>query len=442
MPEADMEATIDDQRNRYGHWRNSAFTSSWLLYAGYYLCRKDVRHLQMLPGANPSLGEVANLLFVFGLTYTLGHIIAGTVADRRGARMPALIGGLLSAVSTAGMVAVHSHRAVLALQMLNGLGQGCGFPALANLLASWFALRERSTVMAWWSASYSLGGVIATGIAVWCATTPLLFPALGWRRSYLLPSLLLAMLSLYFFWTTRDDPERAGLPPIRKDIDEADAKIAAGWQSVLRNREVRIIAAMYFFLKMTRYALLFWLPLYLVQTVHYSDSLASSTSALFELAGFVGAILATYVSNRYFQQRRYPVAAVMLFALGFMSMIEPLVSIMGWWASAASISFMGMLIYGPDALMVSIATMESVPRRLTGRATAFVNGVGSIGQMVSPYLVTRFAHHYGWDNLFNLLLVTSLVAGGIMALHWNRTNSGSNEGTLQNAKKNLALNTA
>lgn len=174
---------------------------------------------------------------------------------------------------------------------------------------------------------------------------------------------------------------------------------------------------------MTRYALLFWLPLYLVQKVHYSDSLAGSTSALFELFGFVGAVLATYISNRYFEERRYPVAAIMLFALGFMSLLEPLVSTLGWWASAASISFMGILIYGPDALMVSTAVLESVPSSVSGRAIAFVNGVGSVGQVFSPYLVTRFAHHYGWDNLFNLLLVTSLISAGIMARYWNYSNA-------------------
>jgi sugar phosphate permease len=411
------------QKARYNHWRNSAFSSSWLLYAGYYLCREDVKVLQMLPGEKPELGAIANLLFAFGLAYTVGHMIAGTLADKKGARITALIGGLLSAASTAAMILAHSHGSLLALQMLNGLGQGCGFPSLARLLSSWFARRERSTVLAWWSASYSLGGVIATGLTAWCATTPLLLPSLGWKRSYLLPSLLLTAITLYFYKTTRDEPEDVGLLPLSKD---GDSTTKTGWRSILRNRDIRTIAAMYFFLKMTRYALLFWLPLYLVQTVHYSDSLAGSTSSLFVLFGFVGAVMATYVSNRYFQARRYPIAAVMLFALGFMSLMEPLFSSMGWWASAISISLMGILVYGPDALMVSTAVLESVSHREAGRAIAFVNGVGSIGQMFSPYLVTRFAHHYGWDNLFNLLLITSLIPAVVMARKWNQGNPGSN----------------
>lgn len=377
----------------------------------------------MLPGSTHNLGDVANLLFVFGLAYTIGQMIAGTLADKKGARITALVGGLISAASTAAMVLLHSHGPLLALQLLNGLGQGCGFPALAKLLSSWFGRKDRSTVMAWWSASYSLGGVIAGGLGAWCATTPLLLPSLGWKRSYLLPSLLLALVTLYFYKTTKDEPKDVDLPPL---LDDEGETIHSGWRSILSNSNIRTIAAMYFFLKMTRFTLLLWLPLYLVQKVHYSDGLAGSTSALFELFGFIGAMLATYISNRYFQARRYPVAAMMLFALGFTSLMEPLVSMMGWWASAVSISLMGFLVYGPDTLMVSTAVLESVPHREAGRAIAFVNGIGSAGQMLSPFLVTRFAYHYGWDNLFNFLLATSLVAAAIMASKWNQSNAGSN----------------
>jgi sugar phosphate permease len=176
---------------------------------------------------------------------------------------------------------------------------------------------------------------------------------------------------------------------------------------------------MYFFLKMTRYALLFWLPLYLVQTTHVSRNRAASTAALFEFFGFAGALLAVHLSIRHFNSRRYPVAAIMLFALGFLALVQPLITTMGWWVSAISVAAMGLLVYAVDALMVSVAVLESVPLSCSARAIAAVNGSGSVGQMLSPLLVTWFARHYGWDNLFNLFLVTSLIAAAIVAPRWN-----------------------
>jgi sugar phosphate permease len=120
---------------------------------------------------------------------------------------------------------------------------------------------------------------------------------------------------------TRDDPQSVGLAPIGElaASNERDGKVLSGWWTVLANSHIRTIAAMYFFLKMTRYALLFWLPLYLVQTTHLSNNRAASTAALFEFFGFAGALLAVHLSIRYFNSRRYPVAAIMLFALGFFS---------------------------------------------------------------------------------------------------------------------------
>jgi len=39
--------------------------------------------------------------------------------------------------------------------------------------------------------------------------------------------------------------------------------------------------------------------------------------------------------------------------------------------------------------------------------------------MFSPLLVTWFARHYGWDNIFNLFLITFMIAAGIVAPRWN-----------------------
>jgi sugar phosphate permease len=411
----------DSQSARYSHWRSAAFSSTWLLYAGYYLCRENLRTVRTLPGAPPAQDDLTGLLFNFALAYVLGHIVSGTLADLKSARKVALTGGLLSAISTAAMLFVHAPHALLALQLLNGFAQGLGFPALCRMLAVWFRRAERPNVLAWWSASYSLGGVLAASLTLWCATTQLIMPSWGWQRCFIFPPILLALISGWFYLATRDDPQSVGLAPIGEleASNERDGKVLSGWWTVLANSHIRTIAAMYFFLKMTRYALLFWLPLYLVQTTHLSNNRAASTAALFEFFGFAGALLAVHLSIRHFNSRRYPVAAIMLFALGFLALVQPLVSTLGWWVSAVSIAAMGLLVYAVDALMVSVAVLESVPLACSARAIAAVNGAGSVGQMLSPLLVTWFARHYGWDNLFNLFLITSLMAAAIVARRWN-----------------------
>jgi sugar phosphate permease len=360
------------------------------------------------------------------MSYAIGHIVAGTAADIVGSRRIALLGGLISASSTVAMLFAHTLHILLAVQLLNGFGQGFGFPALSRMLAVWFSRSERPPVLAWWSASYSLGGALAASITLWFATTHFLAAFWDWRRCFVLPPLLLVLLSLYFYWSTQDQPEDVGLASLSTE-DAMEEKnvggILRGWWVVLSNPEIRTISAMYFFLKMTRYALLFWLPLYLIQTSHASKSRAASAGTLFELFGFAGALLSVHLSARYCNSRRYPVAAMLLFGLGFLALLQPLIANLGWWASAVSICTMGLLVYAVDALMVSVTVLEVVPLACSARAIATVNGVGSIGQMFAPLVVTWFAHHYGWDNIFNLFLTTSLIAAAIVAPRWNEGSS-------------------
>jgi MFS transporter, OPA family, glycerol-3-phosphate transporter len=413
----------------YNRWRSAVFNSSWLLYAAYYLCRENLNTVLSLPGVRAGQDALAKLLFTFALAYVFGHIFSGTITDLRGPRRIALTGGLVSAAATTAMAFTHNLHNLLILQLLNGFGQGLGFPALAKMLATWFSRRERPVVLAWWSASYSLGGGLAAGVALW-VLTPNLVSIWGRKQCFMLPPLLLTLLSLYFYLSTRDKPEDVSLEPlgVTDAVEEREAEgVLRGWWMVLSNGNIRTISAMYFFLKMTRYALLFWLPLYLVQTSHISNNRAMSSGALFELFGFAGALFAVHLSTRYCNSRRYPVATMFLFGLGFLSLLQPLIVNLGWWASAISICAMGLMVYAVDALMVSIVVLETVPLSCAARAVAAVNGSGSVGQMFAPLLVTWFSHRYGWENIFNLFLVTFMIAAVIVAPRWN---DGPRETTL------------
>jgi sugar phosphate permease len=56
-----------------------------------------------------------------------------------------------------------------------------------------------------------------------------------------------------------------------------------------------------------------------------------------------------------------------------------------------------------------------VPDALHGRATGLVNAIGSVGQILSPFLVTVFVSHLGWTELFDLFVFFAIVAGIICA---------------------------
>ena len=63
---------------------------------------------------------------------------------------------------------------------------------------------------------------------------------------------------------------------------------AKAWKEVLATREVWSIGVAYFCLNLTRYTLLFWLPLYLVERLNYTIAEAGYRSASYEISDLWG----------------------------------------------------------------------------------------------------------------------------------------------------------
>lgn len=413
---------VDHRQARWSQWRFRVFAAAWMLYAAYYFCRKNFSVVMPMMARTSHYGnfDLAQLVFVFSLAYAIGQFTAGALGDRFGGKFTGIMGAAVSASCTAAMAAVsNDHSALLLLQVGNGLGQGCGWTACLKVLGAWFERKERGTVLAWWGTCYVLGGFLATVFATFSATQMFFATGLGWRRGFLFPSVVLGGAAIAFAWLARNAPPDAGLPATVDEPEDAMADQGSAWEAA-RTPEVWILAGMYFFLKITRYSLLFWLPLYLVQRMQYSEEWAGYTSSLFELVGFSGALIAGYISDRLMHGRRYPVGASMLFLLAAWLLIHPVIGRMGPAAMACSISMLGILVYGPDLLMSGPASIDAVPRQHAARAAGIVNGVGSFGQLISAYAVAMIVSRFGWDQLFTFFLLCAAAAGGLLTLRWNK----------------------
>jgi sugar phosphate permease len=394
--------------------RSQVFLSAWVLYAGYYICRKDIS-----PTTGPGISHLALSLICFGSAYAIAQFAGGMLADTVGARRTALAGAGISILCTS-LLAFHSLPTLELLLLLgNGLGQGLGWPSMLRLIGQWFRRGERDRVLGWWSTSYILGGVLATALTAWLVVHTRVVAATGFEPAYLVSSAVLLFAALFFFFGTSHLQQ-----PAAPDSQFASSTLAgiaakrtqaAAWRQILANRRIQVISLVYFFLKMTRYTLLFWLPLYLTSSLGYSQHSAEHFASYFELLGFLGPLAAAYAIQHWFGERRMVLGAGMLFALAFICLLHPVLASSGWFGTVVSISLMGMLIYGADVLMSAMAVLDAVPDELHGRAAGFVNGIGSIGQTLSPFLVTIFVLHFGWTKLFDLFVFFALVAGGVSA---------------------------
>lgn len=179
--------------------------------------------------------------------------------------------------------------------------------------------------MGLWCTNYAIGGLVASPFAGLMAGA---YCFDNWRFAFFMPALALFIVAVLFFFLQKNRPEDVGLPPIdeyKENKEKAKTKsIRSGkkdednWKyvlMVLKSKTVWALAMVYFFLKPTRYAILFWGPKYINETFGSGVTESSFISALFELGGPIGALLAGYVSDTVFKSKRMPVIILPLIAL-------------------------------------------------------------------------------------------------------------------------------
>jgi sugar phosphate permease len=431
LPLLPAAATPLKQSARYWRWR--IFIITWVTYAGFYLCRKNISVVMPLLQQERGYtnGQLAKFIFGYSLFYTVGQFICGLLSDRFGTRV--VVGtGLFVVVAANILLGFGSSLGWLVfMACLAGAGQSTGWSGLVKTMACWFSPKERGVVMAWWCTNYVLGGFFATVFATFVATSVWLIPRWGWRRGFWIPGLLLFAIALIYVFFVRNNPSDVGLPEVEDEPTPAppsasgvDAPVAVGasrsvMREVLADPTLWLIGAMYFFLILTRYAFLFWLPLYMTQHLKYSPEDAGYTSSLYELVGFLGAIIAGYASEKIFDSRRFPVGALMLWGLALTSLILPRLSAMGHLWNAVGISLVGIMTYGPDTLMSGAAAQDVGSKEGAATASGFIDGIGHLGMIASPFVVAFVTAHYSWDILFYLFVVLSVIAGALLATKWN-----------------------
>ena len=367
--------------------------------------------------------DYASIIFVYSLVYTIGQFVNGYLSDTFGPRKVVTVGLFLAAIGNLFLGMTFSAGVVIFLIAANGYGQSTGWSGLIKNMTPWFRRTERGIVMSWWSTCYVTGGFLATIFATYVAFDMDFLANLGWKRGFIFPSLILVVIAFVYLLFTRNNPQDVGLPKIVKNKYDFEGGAKAEKLKILglllRNSSLWVYSSCYMILKMTRYAFLFWLPVYLERALHYGVSDAGYMSSVFELIGFFGVILAGYSSDKLFKSNRFSTVSIMMIGLGLACLAHPYMVPYGKIATIISIALIGIATYGPDSLICTAGSMDVGGTKGAAMAAGIINGMGSIGQMFSGFIVVAINEYYGWDNLFYFFVIMSFIGGGLAAIKWN-----------------------
>jgi OPA family sugar phosphate sensor protein UhpC-like MFS transporter len=425
---------------RYERWRWLTFGITWLIYAGFYLTRQSFGVAKVALDKDPNVtfrrADYGTIDSAYLTMYMLGQFVFGALGDRFGPRRLLLAGMALSILAAVLTGFSTTLWAFLALAMLQGVGQATGWSNTSKVMSSWFSLSERGRVVGWWCTHFTGGSAFALYFAGWMTQYFGAIQTSGsayaefvpfWPAAFWGPAALLGIILVLSWFLLRDRPEDVGLPAIEEYRGERPSLLSPddprhpaadhSWRivgEVLRTPNVWMLAFAYFPIKLARYALYFWGPKYIDETLGVGAASSALTAAAMPIGGLVGVIGIGYISDRWFQSRRIPAVVLSLLATAAIISIG-LKPIENYWVMAAYFFFIGAFLFGPDSMISATASMDFGTKRGAATAVGFVNGVGSIGGILGGFLPGKITTETDWSPMFYVMLL-GLVGSALVLL--------------------------
>jgi sugar phosphate permease len=384
---------------------------TWLSYATYYFGRKNLSVTKAAIGRSLGSHALYGVETVYLAAYAVGQYGSGWLGDRVGARKLVGVGMLIAAGASFAFGLWSAGALFLGTALVNGLAQSTGWPGNVKAMQEWTTPDTRGRVMGVWATCYQVGGIAATAFAA------AMLARGGWRAAYFGPAVVIGAVGVLALLVIRDRTPRGPDAPGRTPEPDLDR---AARRAVVMSATVWWYGASYFFIKLIRYSLLFWLPFYLETVLHYGSAEAGYQSTSFEIGGVAGTIVLGAVSDRLPKVPRSAVCATSLVGLAAALFVYTRVGDASHALNFAAMALVGALLYGPDSLLSGAAAQDLGGPRAAALAIGMINGLGSVGA-VSQELITRtVSRHSGWNAVFYVLLVSAFAAAVLLTPTFRR----------------------
>jgi len=393
-----------------------------------------------------SKADFGTIFFWGTLTYGISFVINGPLTDRFGGRKTIMWAAAGSAVMNAAMGFVtmamlngdidlgNNMVAVFSLMYaMNMYFQSFGAVSIVKVNAAWFHVRERGVFGGIFGILISLGVYFAFDwgkmIVTWAnnSVEPGQVAPVWWV--FFAPAVMLVIFFVIDYFLVRDTPSDAG----HDDFDTADASSGDDgerlpvWEvakKMFTNPVIITIGLIEFCSGFLRNAIMHWYIIFAKQTGIMDSFIPQNWGMLLCCAGIMGGVFAGVISDRVFNSRRGPVAAILYggMVLGGGVLIGLLTTPMVGWI----VIFMSLCIIGVHGMLSGTASMDFGGKKNVGVAVGLIDGLVYLGTAFQSVLYGNILPSgdaakdpANW-NLWPLAMLPMAIIGLILATRiWN-----------------------
>jgi ACS family hexuronate transporter-like MFS transporter len=321
-------------------------------------------------------------------------VVAGNLSDRFGVRALFLLGMTLAGVPLAFASVMPTYGWLLVPMALYGVGNGFALPPTTRAIVEWFPNRHRGLAMGIKQTGVALAGLIC-GLAV-----PALALAFGWRGAILILGIAVVVSGILAWIAYRDRPQE----------EQATARAKRpGYGTVLRNRNLLLLAGVTFLFAGVQLSLAGFLVLFLRDRAGMDVQEAGAMLALAQMGGIVGRIGWGVVSDAWFGSRR----KIEMMLIGVLASISLLVLAFTGPETPRLVLFVTLAVAGVSAVGWNGINMLFVTELAGRQASATAAGMN----LTASYLgIMVFPPIFGYLVDVSGSYTTAFVVGSVASL--------------------------
>ncbi len=378
--------------------------------------------------SNTDIGAMASFFYV---GYACIQIPAGFLFAKYGVKKILPLAMLFTSIATAVMGLASSVVHLKAARAFLGVSEGPINIGSLTTINKWFPPHEKGTATGIFMASIKFAPAIVPPLCAY------IIYAYGWREVFYLFAIPGFLFSVLWWWLVKDEPRdspycnkaeveyiASRTNVVDKENESATAKKIQRLQwidKIIRTKKIHLLdtnrkvlsswslwgcAFGYFFMAGITYAIMTWVPSYLVTVKKFSIIKMGFVAAAPWVGAMLGNLIGGWLSDNVFDKRRKPVMLL---------------------TSASTVVMMYSLLYAPNdpvilgallllagiLLNIGYSTFLAYPMGLAAKekvpfAASIVNTAGALGGAFIPFVVGVLLDKFSWDAVFAFLAISSL----------------------------------